>query len=130
PTVAAVHSLEDQSAKSVPRGRDIRRDHRVVVGVALLLALSPVLAVVATRTGRHYVPLGDEANIDLRVRDVFTSNTPLVGAYSRGFDHPGPLLYWLLAPLSALVGGASWATLVGGALLQGAAIAGSAWIAL
>ena len=64
------------------------------------------------RAGRHYVPLGDEATIDLRVRDVFTSNTPLVGVYSRGFNHPGPLLFWLLAPLSVLSGGAAWATLV------------------
>jgi hypothetical protein len=97
--------------------------------LGLVLVLLPVLAVVVLRTGHRYVPIGDEALIDLRVRDVFTSNTPLVGAYSRGFNHPGPLLYWLLAPLSVVAGGAAWATLVGAALLQGAAIAASGWVA-
>src|SRR5439155_25181474 len=71
---------------------------------------------------------GDEAIIDMRVRDVFTSHTPLVGAYSRGFNHPGPLLYWLLAPLSAITGGAAWAIMVGDALVQGVAIAACAWL--
>ena len=94
-----------------------------------MLALLPVLAVIAFRVGHHVVLLGDEASVDLRVRDVFTSNTPLVGAYSRGFNHPGPLLYWLLAPLSVLTGGAAWATVVGGAVLQGIAIAASGWLA-
>jgi hypothetical protein len=97
--------------------------------VATVAALLPVIAVVATRSGHYYVPLGDEATIDLRIRDVYTSNAPLVGAYSRGFNHPGPLLFWLIAPLSRLFGGAAWATLVGAALLQGIAIATSGWLA-
>ena len=106
-----------------------RRFEVVVLAVATVAALLPVIAVVATRSGRYYVPLGDEATIDLRVRDVFTSNTPLVGSYSRGFNHPGPLLYWLIAPFSRLFGGAAWATQVGAAVLQGVAIATSGWLA-
>ena len=98
---------------------------RALVTSAFVVALAGVVAAVITRAGRAYLPLGDEANIDLRVRDVFTGDTPLVGAYSRGFSHPGPLLFWLLAPLSAVTGGAAWANLVGGALLQGIGIAGS-----
>ena len=101
----------------------------MLLGVGLFVALLPVLAVIVLRTGHRYVPLGDESLIDLRVRDVFTSNTPLVGAYSRGFNHPGPMLYWALAPLSVLAGGAAWATLVGAAALQGLAIAASGWMA-
>src|SRR5437763_856356 len=69
------------------------------------------------------------AVIDLRTRDVFTSQTPLVGPYSRGFNHPGPALFWLLAPFSVLAGGAAWGTLVGAAVLQGTAIALSGWLA-
>ena len=61
---------------------------------------------------------------------MFTAHTPLVGVYSRGFNHPGPMMFWLLAPLSKLAGGAPWATLVGGALFQGAAIAATGWLAL
>jgi hypothetical protein len=78
----------------------------------------PLVVVIATRAGRAYFPLGDAASTDLMVRDVFTTHTPLIGAYSRGFNHPGPLLFWLLAPLAEVSGHASWATLVGGALLQ------------
>jgi hypothetical protein len=111
-----------------PRHARTSRDRWWFAG-ALLLALTPVLAVLAVRVGHHVTLLGDEASIDLRVRDVFTAQTPLVGTYSRGFNHPGPLLFWLLAPLSVLSGGAPWATVVGGAVLQGVAIAASGWIA-
>jgi hypothetical protein len=105
------------------------RVDRAIVVVGIVLALSAVIAVVATRVGRPYLPLGDEANIDLRVRDVFTSDIPLIGTYTHHFNHPGPMFYWALAPLNAIAGGATWATLVGGALLQGVAIALSGWLA-
>lgn len=109
-------------------GSGARRDRRIAL-VAILLALVPVVCVLVFRAGREYLPLGDEAVIDLRVRDVFTAHTPLVGVYSRGFNHPGPILYWLLAPLSELTGHEAWAIMVGGALLQGAAIALCGWLA-
>jgi hypothetical protein len=105
------------------------RTDTIVAIVLVVLACSATIAVLVTRIGRDYFPLGDEASIDLRVRDVFTSRTPLVGAYSRDFNHPGPLLFWLLGPVSWVAGGAPWATLVGGALLQGTAIALSGWLA-
>jgi hypothetical protein len=106
-----------------------RRVDQVLVVAGIVFALAAVIAVVATRVGRPYLPLGDEANIDLRVRDVFSTDIPLVGTYTHHFNHPGPLFYWLLAPLSGVAGGAAWATLVGGALLQGVAIAACGWLA-
>jgi hypothetical protein len=111
-----------------PAERGAGRERWVAI-VAIVLALVPVVCVLVFRAGRTYLPLGDEAIIDLRVRDVFTSHTPLVGAYSRGFNHPGPALFWLLAPFSELAGGAAWGTLVGAAVLQGVAIAASGWLA-
>ena len=101
----------------------------IVAIVLVVLACSATIAVLVTRIGRDYFPLGDEASVDLRVRDVFTSHMPLVGAYSRDFNHPGPLFFWLLGPLSWIAGRAPWATLVGGAVLQGGAIAASGWLA-
>jgi hypothetical protein len=66
--------------------------------------------------------------IDLRVRDVWSADIPLVGPFSRyGWNHPGPLLFWLLAIPSGVFGQPAWATLVGGAVLQGIAIV---WLAL
>jgi hypothetical protein len=82
-----------------------------------------------TRVGRPYLPVQDPATIDLLVRDVFGAHTPLVGSYSRGFNHPGPLLFYVLTPLSKLTGEAPWSILVGAALVQGAGLVGVAWIA-
>jgi hypothetical protein len=96
------------------------------LGVAVLataIALSPVIVVVVLHAGRTWVPVQDQAVIDLRVRDVFTSLIPLVGPYSRlGWSHPGPAMFWVLAPFSALFGQPAWATMIGAALLQGVAI--------
>ena len=100
-----------------------RTDRRWLI-VLLVVAITPVIAVVATRAFRPYFPVGDPANIDFLVREVFTRHPPLVGAYSRGFNHLGPAMFWLIAPLSVVTGGAPWATLVGAALWQGVAIVG------
>ncbi len=103
---------------------------RVATAVALTLAsLAPVITVVLQRTGRAYLPVQDQAVIDLRIRDVltFSGNTPLVGAYDRfGWNHPGPIMYYLVAPFTWIFGNPAWATLVGFALLQGVAVV---WIA-
>ena len=103
---------------------------RAALAVAVtLVALAPILAVVVQRWGHPYLPVEDQATIDLRVHDVwsFSGNTPLVGPFSRfGWSHPGPLFFYLLAVVSAVLGRASWATLVGAALLQGVAVA---WLA-
>ena len=98
------------------------RDAAIAVALTAV-ALLPVLVVVLTRWGRHYVPVGDIALVDLRVRDVWSRAIPLVGPYSRlGWNHPGPAMFWLLAPLSGLTGRPAWATLVGAALVQGVAV--------
>jgi hypothetical protein len=97
---------------------------------ATLLALLPVVVLLITRLGRDYLPHGDIALIDLRVRDVFSGDVPLLGPYSRySWNHPGPLYFYLLAPLNGLAGGAAWSTLVGAALLQAVATGLSAWLA-
>jgi hypothetical protein len=120
-------------APSTTRGlRSTFRVHRIspaawcAIGLTLL-ALAPVIVTVITRTGRSYLPARDIGTIDLRVRDVWSTNVPLVGPYSRYlWSHPGPLLFYFLAIPSGIFGQAAWATLVGGALLQGIAIA---WLA-
>jgi len=96
----------------------------------VLVALAPFVVAVVTHVGRDYVPVGDIALMDLRVRDVWSSDIPLVGAYSRfGWNHPGPAAFYLLAPLSIVSGQPAWATLVGNALLQAAVVAAIGWVA-
>jgi hypothetical protein len=93
------------------------------------VALAPIITVILQRWGRVYVPTGDQATLDLRIRDVwtFSSDTPLTGPYSRfGWNHPGPTMYYLLALFSAMARQRAWASLVGSVVLQGVAVA---WIA-
>jgi hypothetical protein len=99
---------------------------QVPVALALtLVALLPVITVIIQRWGRVYVPVGDQATLDLRIRDVwtFSADTPLTGPWSRfGWSHPGPTMYYLLALFSKVNGERAWASLVGNVLLQGLAI--------
>jgi hypothetical protein len=107
-----------------------RRSRTLAAAVALtLLALAPIAAVLVQRWGRPYLPAQDQALFDLRIRDVwsFSRNIPLAGPYSRyGWDHPGPVAFYALALFSAVFNKAAWASLCGGAILQGAAIV---WLA-
>jgi hypothetical protein len=120
-TAAPVGGVEPVLARTVHRP--------VLVAIALVvLALTPVLVVVVLRTGYSYTPASDIGAIDLRVRDVLSLHPPLVGPYgNHGWDHPGPLLFYVLAVPSLLSGQAAWGTQVGAALLQGSAIV---WLAV
>lgn len=94
------------------------------------VVLCPLLLVAVTRWGSDWLPLQDFAIIDIRVREVWSSDIPLTGAWSRvGWSHPGPLFYWLLAFPSGLSSFAPWSLIVGGALLQMVAVLGCARVA-
>lgn len=70
----------------------------------ILVALPALVAAVAL-LGHDWVPTSDHAVEVLRVADVGTRHTPLVGPWSRyGWDHPGPLLFWLSAPAYRALG--------------------------
>ena len=103
-----------------------------LVAAAVLGALLLPLAVSALRgvLDDPPAPSGDVALIELRVRDV-GGQTPLLGSYGRyGFNHPGPLLFYVLAVPYRLLG-ARFAGLEVGTLTLGAlAIAAVAWVAL
>lgn len=132
PSPAAAHVPGAGDLPPAPTAGPPSRAAATVAVVVTLAALAPVVAVLLQRWGRPYVPVGDSAILDLRVHDVWPPSalTPLTGAYSRfGWSHPGPLLYWLLAPLSAVAGGSSWGTLVGSVVLQGVAVVWTARLA-
>ncbi len=72
------------------------RDPVLLVAAALLLV--PALAAMYSARVHPWYPTNDWALIELQVRDVFTSDTPLLGAWSRfNWRHPGPLSFYLLA---------------------------------
>ena len=79
------------------------------VAAIFVLVLAPLVAVlvalvVSGRAGGWH-PASDVAVEVLRIREVGGRHTPLVGVHSRyGWDHPGPVLFWALAPFSWLFG--------------------------
>lgn len=105
-----------EDAPLTPRG-----SRWLALGLVLLM-VAPAVAAIASLAGCQWYPTDDFAVIDLRLRDVFTTHTPLTGLYSRrDWNHPGPLMFWGMAPLSWVSGQATWATRIGGAL-QGVAL--------
>ncbi len=94
--------------------------------VSLVATLVPLVVAAGRAIGEGWVPVGDSALIAIRARDVLGGgpggDMPLLGmwastSWSVGFDmnHPGPLLYAVLAVPAALVGG-------GGGLVLGTAL--------
>lgn len=124
-----------------PHGRGARGGvlPRMGRGELVLLTFFVVLpfvrAVVLWRQG--WVPVGDNANIALRAQDVGTGATPLVGmpsglgSFSSGplTTHPGPLLFWTMAPWVRLFGLHPLTILVGSAAVGAAASAAILWCA-
>ena len=87
----------------------------MLVLLLLLLAIPLVTAVVGLREPRWY-PTLDDAQTELRVRDVWGPNPPLTGLGGRigvfgqeQGSHPGPLSFWSLSVFYRLLGATSWA---------------------
>jgi hypothetical protein len=84
--------------------------------VALTVACSiPFVVALMALAEPTWYPTLDIAHTSLRVRDVFSSDPPLIGLPGRigslgqQGSHPGPLSFWALAPLAKLWGGSTWA---------------------
>jgi hypothetical protein len=103
--------------------------HRwAVVVVAAALSIPLVVGVLQMREPTWH-PVLDLAMTELRVRDVGTAETPLIGLPGRIGEtlqeqgsHPGPASFYALAPTYKLLGSTSWALQVGSALIHAVAI--------
>ena len=98
-------------------------------GVATLVAIPFVVSAVAalSRTG---VFAGDLALIEIAVRETGTRDTPLVGPFSRyGWNHPGPLMFWMLAPLYRVLGSDAQALYAASAAIGAASSVILIWVA-
>ncbi len=97
---------------------------RVVLVLAVLLAVIPMVVGAADAIASDWVPFGDEAALGVRADDVFSPRSPLLGMPASSVlpgdlpNHPGPLLYWWYAPFVEVAGIAVGLTL--GAALLGA----------
>ena len=111
------------------------RDRTILVALVAVLGLPIIVAVVSVRRP-HWYPVLDLAMTELRLRDVGTRYTPLVGLpgrigptlYEQG-SHPGPLSFYLLAPLYRLFGSSSWAMQAATGVLNVVALAAGLTVA-
>jgi hypothetical protein len=107
------------------------RDRWWSIGVVALLVLPLLVSAVYLwfAVGRDYFPNTDWAVFELRTRDVFHQGL-FVGPYSRyGWNHPGPLLFYVLALPYKLMGERSISLHITALLINAAALAGIGWVA-
>jgi hypothetical protein len=113
-----------------------RPSRRLVVAVLTAVVVLPLVVALAALRSPRWFPLLDLAMTELRVRDVGTSHTPLIGLVGRlssngnQGSHPGPISFWALAPTYRLLGGQAWALFVGVVVLNTTAIALTLWVAV
>ncbi len=118
---AAAGPEHDASAPADPG--DERLPRRWLAAVIAVTA-TPILVALGRALTAEWLPVSDLAFLEAKVRDVGGADTPLTGVYSRlGFDHPGPLESWVLAPLYRLWGSDPRALLVGAGLVNLLAVA-------
>lgn len=101
------------------------------VGLVCVLVAPLAVAAIALRRTQWY-PVLDLAMTELRLRDVFTSHTPLIGLPGRigrfpeQGSHPGPMSFYAMWPTWKLLGSSAWAmqvaVLVLNAIASGAAV--------
>ncbi len=113
-----------------------RLSPRAVQALLTAVLAVPLVVAVAVLSRPRWYPILDLAMTELRVRDVGSRHTPLIGLPGRigGFDgergsHPGPLSFWLLAPTYRLFGASAWAMEVGTVVLHAAAASTALWLA-
>ncbi len=111
-----------------------QRLERVDAFVALAIALVavPIVVAVARAISQRWIPIGDQALLEIRARDVLTTHHPLLGTASSAalnrdggvaLNHPGPLMFDALAiPVRAFGGGAGVAIGVGAVNLSAAVL--------
>ncbi len=81
-----------------------RRSVDVVALTCCLVVAAPLVVAAVRLWNAHPVAVSDVAIIELQAHDVGV-HTPLVGPQSRfGFSHPGPALFYWLAPFIRMFG--------------------------
>jgi hypothetical protein len=112
-----------------------RRPKLVVALLVFAVGVVPLgVSVIALRSPSWYPSL-DWALIELRVRDVGWSDPPLLGspgrfqAFGQLGAHPGPLFFYLLAPMYRLFGSSPTSLMISTSALGVGAIASALWIA-
>ena len=110
---------------------DRARDRRWTILFLALMVLPLVISAIYLWfwVGDSYTPTVDWAIFEMQTRDVFRHGV-WVGPYSRyGFNHPGPLLFYMLAVPYKLLGESSISMHITTLAVNAAAIVGIGWVA-
>ena len=119
----------DLVGKGEALGRWCTRRPGATLIVATVVVAAPLLSALADLARSSWFPVLDLAMTEFRVRDAFGGDTPLIGLpgrigeYPNQGSHPGPLSFYLLAPLYRLLGSTSWALEAATVAIHVAAIA-------
>lgn len=122
------HREADAGSTTGNRGR------LLVLSVLLLVLAAPLVVVSIVASQPTWYAQDDYALTEMRVRDVTSASPPLVGLSGRiGHDgvagsHPGPLSFYVLAPVYRLAGSSSWALQVATAVLAFTALSLAVWL--
>ena len=130
-------AVEPDLAEGLAGAPSKRGDRRWLAAAALFAVIAlPFLVAAATLRRPQWSPVLDLAMTELRLRDVGTRYTPLIGLPGRigpslmeQGSHPGPLSFYLLAPLYRAFGSSSWAMQAGTIVLDLAALGAALVIA-
>ncbi|HEY4396550.1 MAG TPA: hypothetical protein VGO28_02645 [Acidimicrobiia bacterium] len=140
---AVVPATEPDAAEEVARGVEVGTRSRWwrrwsladrLFAITVVAAVVPVAVATARAINRGWIPVGDDAFFTVRARDVFTlEHLPLLGTWSsaslggaQNLNHPGPLLFDVLALPAKLGGGTGIA--IGAAAINVVALLGIAII--
>ena len=97
--------------------------------VAVALVPLVVSAVALARGAGGFLPVGDLATSELKVRDLGRAPV-LTGLFSRDdWSHPGPMIWYLLWPFYRLTGSTGLGLALGALAINGASVAGIAVMA-
>jgi hypothetical protein len=109
----------------------VRRRPVLLLGAA---AAAPLVLAAIALLWRPWVPVLDMAMTELRVRDVGTRHTPLVGLPGRIGDfpdqgsHPGPWSFWLVAPVYRLAASTAWGMEAASVVINSGCVVAIAWL--
>lgn len=107
---------------ALPADTGARWEPRWLVPAVIAGVVAPLIGAVIAQRNAHWHPVFDLAMTELRVRDVGSGDTPLIGLQGRigpTGSHPGPLSFYLLAPVYRLFGSSSFALQVATTVFHG-----------
>lgn len=110
---------------------DARWSPRWLLPALIATLAAPLVVAVVSQRGEGWHPVFDLAMTELRVRDVGGPHSPLIGLQGRiGPDgsHPGPLSFYLLAPVYRLLGSSAFALQAASVAFHLGAVATALWV--